>query len=180
MNKNTNKDNNSVLKMREAVKRTIKQLELEGHNLLNKDIAYSVQKILKSTGDIPIISNEEIERYEKKVLKERLYLNLPHIEITHARKCLSYFKKLHGKDHNYAQKTDFQLGLAICAWRINKENRVCTYCLKWNSKKIGICTRCNLTWYCNKHCQKKDWKRHKQWCCKPTCKFTAHPMIGFT
>jgi hypothetical protein len=55
-----------------------------------------------------------------------------------------------------------------------------TSCSKWTGKKgarncpkcqrIGTgllrCTRCGDVYYCNRNCQKKDWKQHKRWCGK--------------
>ncbi|XP_067669581.1 uncharacterized protein [Haliotis asinina] len=42
-------------------------------------------------------------------------------------------------------------------------NSVCSVCER-RSPKPKACSKCHLTPYCSKECQRKDWKRHKVWC----------------
>ncbi|XP_071084689.1 uncharacterized protein [Haliotis cracherodii] len=42
-------------------------------------------------------------------------------------------------------------------------NSMCSFCEK-KSPKLKACSKCHLTPYCSKECQRKDWKRHKLWC----------------
>jgi len=45
-----------------------------------------------------------------------------------------------------------------------KEGKVCASC-QGVSGKLLTCSVCEVTHYCNRECQKKDWKRHKTECC---------------
>ncbi|XP_046573155.1 uncharacterized protein LOC124281171 [Haliotis rubra] len=42
-------------------------------------------------------------------------------------------------------------------------NSACSVCER-RSPKLKACSKCHLTPYCSKECQRKDWKRHKAWC----------------
>jgi hypothetical protein len=50
-------------------------------------------------------------------------------------------------------------------WPNQKGARHCNRCHKI---ALGLlkCTRCAQVYYCNRSCQKKDWKKHKLWCGK--------------
>ncbi|KAA8576036.1 hypothetical protein MFRU_033g00010 [Monilinia fructicola] len=38
----------------------------------------------------------------------------------------------------------------------------------WKRTELKMCQRCQCVWYCDRECQKKDWKkRHKSWCKEP-------------
>ena len=42
----------------------------------------------------------------------------------------------------------------------------CSHCKKAGSEQAPLkrCTRCRSAWYCNRDCQKADWKTHKKTC----------------
>ena len=40
----------------------------------------------------------------------------------------------------------------------------CSLCGKEEEKKMKICMICNVARYCNKKCQREDWKNHKNHC----------------
>jgi hypothetical protein len=50
----------------------------------------------------------------------------------------------------------------------------CDYCGEGVEKKER-CSKCKVAMYCNRDCQKSDWKRHK-WLCSRYCCQTALPM----
>ena len=54
---------------------------------------------------------------------------------------------------------DARCVLAQDYWTTN----ICNTCWKPGAKH---CSTCHLTRYCNRQCQKADWKRHKQRCCQ--------------
>jgi hypothetical protein len=33
--------------------------------------------------------------------------------------------------------------------------------------KLQHCSKCCLVFYCSRECQKRDWPKHKTWCCNP-------------
>ena len=39
----------------------------------------------------------------------------------------------------------------------------CVFCLKMYSK-TKVCSKCKVSRYCSKNCQKADWKDHKNYC----------------
>uniref|UniRef100_A0A7S2GQV3 MYND-type domain-containing protein n=1 Tax=Helicotheca tamesis TaxID=374047 RepID=A0A7S2GQV3_9STRA len=43
--------------------------------------------------------------------------------------------------------------------------RMCLWCRNV-AQDLLRCNRCEVSFYCNRECQKKDWKRHKKWCSK--------------
>ena len=47
-------------------------------------------------------------------------------------------------------------------------NKICVYCAEWrgphNRKQLMICSGCKLVYYCDKECQRADWKHHKVAC----------------
>ena len=43
--------------------------------------------------------------------------------------------------------------------------RSCDCCLRI-ARGHSRCARCRDAYYCDRTCQKKDWKRHKLWCCR--------------
>lgn len=46
-------------------------------------------------------------------------------------------------------------------------NRICRYCSKKGKRKtMKVCSRCEISWYCSKKCQKECWKKHKKFCTK--------------
>jgi hypothetical protein len=54
---------------------------------------------------------------------------------------------------------------------IGAENSVeqCSYCAKINNikkQKLKVCGKCGQVKYCNKECQRSDWKKHKLECGK--------------
>ena len=45
--------------------------------------------------------------------------------------------------------------------------KVCEYCKKRPKTKednLKVCSKCNITAYCNRECQVKDWENHKVIC----------------
>lgn len=55
----------------------------------------------------------------------------------------------------------------------------CNYCDKL-LEKINRCSRCKLSFYCNRTCQKKDWKKHKVVCNNTEeSRSTSAPFIFF-
>jgi hypothetical protein len=50
-------------------------------------------------------------------------------------------------------------------WTDHRGARNCGLCQKID---LGLlrCSRCGDVYYCNRNCQKKDWKHHKEWCGK--------------
>jgi hypothetical protein len=54
--------------------------------------------------------------------------------------------------------------------RRDLRDNICHNCDKaenqMQGEKLMKCTRCMVTYYCNKECQVTDWKRHKQYCGK--------------
>jgi hypothetical protein len=65
----------------------------------------------------------------------------------------------HGADSSKAPKP----GNAI--FREKCGARMCHWCTKI-AIDLSRCNRCGIAFYCDKTCQKKDWKRHKKWCGK--------------
>lgn len=49
--------------------------------------------------------------------------------------------------------------------RTRRGRRACMWCREL-SQDLMSCSLCEVAHYCNRSCQKKDWKRHKKWCCK--------------
>ena len=48
----------------------------------------------------------------------------------------------------------------------DQKGRRCDLCLKL-SESLSMCSKCRTTWYCNHHCQQRDWSaRHKRICKK--------------
>ena len=49
--------------------------------------------------------------------------------------------------------------------RAKNGKRMCMWC-----RNIALdlvrCSQCEVAFYCNRNCQKQDWKRHKKWCSK--------------
>ena len=45
-----------------------------------------------------------------------------------------------------------------------KYKKICFGCGKLSNSKIKICSGCNKIYYCNRECQKRDWKNHKAIC----------------
>ena len=46
-------------------------------------------------------------------------------------------------------------------------SKICEYCKKKteiNQVKLMVCSKCKFTSYCDRHCQAKDWKKHKSIC----------------
>ena len=56
------------------------------------------------------------------------------------------------------------LGVHIAFIRLT--NPVCSACGVKGGTGLSLCTRCQLTFYCNRTCQRQHWAVHKQWCCK--------------
>lgn len=58
-------------------------------------------------------------------------------------------------------------------WEVNIGARVCDNCGKIPPPQSGSkrCQRCLKVHYCDRTCQKADWKRHKQWCGKTKQEF---------
>lgn len=50
-------------------------------------------------------------------------------------------------------------------WEEDVGSRTCEYCVKLKTRPMR-CSRCQQAFYCDKDCQRQDWKRHKQWCNK--------------
>ena len=50
-------------------------------------------------------------------------------------------------------------------WTNQRGARCCGFCQKIDFGLLR-CSRCGDVYYCNRECQKKDWKRHKHWCGK--------------
>ena len=48
-------------------------------------------------------------------------------------------------------------------------NKICVNCAEWrgphNRKQLMACSGCKLVYYCDKECQRADWKHHKVACC---------------
>ena len=49
--------------------------------------------------------------------------------------------------------------------RVDSINQCCQHCGKVQDQQKLVCARCNVTFYCNKACQRKHWPHHK-----PACK----------
>ena len=49
----------------------------------------------------------------------------------------------------------------------NEMLSTCSYCEKKSDNKLLLCSRCKVTNYCNKDCQKSHWKEHKIICEDP-------------
>ena len=50
---------------------------------------------------------------------------------------------------------------------VKQLNPICSTChTHGNMVKLKLCTGCSLVYYCNKDCQRKDWKHHKSTCLK--------------
>lgn len=55
--------------------------------------------------------------------------------------------------------------------------RCCTTCKKvLPHSKLLRCARCKSAFYCHRTCQKRNWKRHKQWCGKTATE--VHKILG--
>lgn len=56
-------------------------------------------------------------------------------------------------------------------------NRICNACLdKSATEKLLACSSCQMTFYCNETCQKRDWNAHKRWCCRRDAAPDEGPM----
>ena len=89
--------------------------------------------------------------------------------ITHQSR--SFLAGLHRDDAARALEGQGKLKEAR-AYRIGgpgkKQGIVCgsTPCSKFAAsyEKYLTCGKCRSVWYCNKNCQREDWKRHKKFC----------------
>ena len=43
-------------------------------------------------------------------------------------------------------------------------DKTCKSCENKNKKQLKRCSKCEVVYYCNKECQRKDWKEHKIEC----------------
>lgn len=53
---------------------------------------------------------------------------------------------------------------------------VCNFCSKKGGSLYVMCAACEMTWYCDQKCQKKDAKTHEKWCCNPSGPRDMGPM----
>lgn len=60
-------------------------------------------------------------------------------------------------------RTTYDVGPEAITYKINRGACSCDTCRRLSVGMVR-CGRCKLVYYCDKACQKKDWKRHKQWC----------------
>lgn len=53
----------------------------------------------------------------------------------------------------------------VVPWKNHAGPRTCDSCWTTAAKALR-CTRCRRAFYCDRKCQRNDWKRHKLWCDK--------------
>jgi hypothetical protein len=53
----------------------------------------------------------------------------------------------------------------VVSWEEDVGSRTCDFCAALKTRPMR-CSRCRQAFYCDKDCQRQDWKRHKQWCNK--------------
>ena len=64
--------------------------------------------------------------------------------------------------HNYYEREP-GYKMVLVSKRVDK----CKYCHKSSDEartKLRLCSRCQITLYCNKRCQKRDWRTHQKYC----------------
>ena len=85
--------------------------------------------------------------------------------------------KIDGDSHCSKRITEYLKNIAFLA-RLSQSdkndlttvpNRVCRYCnegefTKAFQESLRVCSRCQVTYYCTKECQRSDWKKHKLTC----------------
>ena len=59
------------------------------------------------------------------------------------------------------------------------EVRVPLTCANCAVEAILRCSKCKMSHYCNKDCQKNDWKRHKQHCLQLRAQFDFEKLVNF-
>ena len=65
---------------------------------------------------------------------------------------------------NYSHSADGEL--SVRADQIRR--RVCAFCEVRFERRLRACTRCLVTYYCSKECQRAHWNVHKQSCVSPS------------
>lgn len=56
-------------------------------------------------------------------------------------------------------------------------NPICNYCSdKSAMRRLHLCPKCEMTWYCSENCQRTDSAQHALWCCNPNGPRDTGPM----
>ena len=58
-------------------------------------------------------------------------------------------------------------------------NKICNYCWKKDPatlRRLQLCNKCFLTWYCSEQCKSADQKKHLEWCCNPQASRDMGPL----
>ena len=96
--------------------------------------------------------------------------NLPNSEVE---QLIHLYEKSENGDDFEQKKLQLQ-----CSIVLNRlMNRICNACFnKSATEKLLVCSKCNMTFYCNQNCQQKDWNSHQKWCCKQDAAPDDGPM----
>jgi hypothetical protein len=123
-----------------------------------------IQKILKIPKDKTFI----IKDYIKEVEVKKLWKTVPELELRLF--LIMYNKLIKEKKENVLTPEKYKKIIAV----LFRSLKICSCCEK--IKPESVCACCKLVYYCNIECQKRDWKRHKLWCCKHNTEYTIHPF----
>lgn len=132
-------------------------------------------------GQIPYLTTKDTVKTFKRQDDKKVWKNVPESEI-------NIFIKMH-EHFNIYRSLMHDIQTILCPKDIpsrefaartiasyRRSNKKCNHCKKEFSKK-RTCSKCRLVFYCNEECQKKHWKKHKEYCCKKYCKIESIPYV---